>query len=326
MSTRRKSKKSQPAPKKTCSSCGKEKSYTSFYKVNSPLFPDGMINICSECVREQVDIDNIEEVISFLRQIDKPFIEQYWNEALQSGRYPLGEYVRKVNSLQQVKDKNFDYTKTNEAIGRTSDVAISKMSKSIESENGKVIEFSDDLITKWGMGYKKHEYLKMEKFYQDMKDTHDIRTPIHKDMLIQLAKLSIKRDRYLEQDNMSDYEKANKAFETTMKSAGFRPIDRKGIEDSTGIRTFSQVWEEVEKRGWRKPPPVTFEEDVIDGIIISLANYYHRLVGQQILTDVPDSIKQELEDFYEFDDTPVEINDEEYEDLDFSMEDEEEDE
>lgn len=322
MSTPRKRKRppKTPVPKKHCSSCKKDKAVTFFFKCDSPMFPDGMINICRDCVRSQVDVDDMEQVISFLRQIDKPFIESYWNEALNSKNHPLGEYVRKVNSLSHVKNKTFDDTKGSNAIGRASDVLQVSTPEIIKSEKGKDIEYTSDFIVKWGTGYKKHEYLKMEKFYIDMKDTHEINTPIHKNMLIQLAKLAIRSDRYLEADNMSDFDKANKNFEVTMKSAGFRPVDRQGLDDATGIRSFSQIWEEVEKRGWRKPPPVVFLEDDVDAMIVSLLNYYHRLVGKQILTDIPDDVKDELDNFFEDDLTPVDIDEDAYEELDFSIE------
>lgn len=319
MSSRKRTKKE--TPKKKCNTCGRDRAYTFYFKVDSHLFPDGMINTCRDCVRESVDVDDLEQVISFLRQIDKPFIDSYWNEALQTNRHPLGEYIRKINSLQQLKGKTFDDSK-GIGIGTSSDVLSSQAPDTVKSEQGKEIEYSDSFITKWGIGYKKHEYLKMEKFYQDMSDTHDIQTPIHRDMLIQLAKLAVKRDRYIEQDNMNDYEKANRAFEATMKSAGFRPVDRKGGDEQAGIRTFSQIWEEVERRGFRKPPKLEFDEDIIDGQIIALANYYHRLIGRQIVQEIPDEIKEEMDEFFKDDLTPVDINDEEYEDLDFSFDDE----
>jgi hypothetical protein len=315
--------KNNPTPKKKCQGeCGKERAYSYFFKVDSPMFPDGMINICRDCVRETVDVDDIEQVVSFLRQIDKPFIQEYWDSALETNRHPLGEYIRKVNSLHQVKSKDFDDSK-GIGIGKSNDVVVANVPDTVESEQGKTIEYSNDFVTKWGIGYKKHEYLAMEKFYQDMKDTHEIHTPIHKSMLKKLSKLSIKMDRYLESDNMGDFEKANRQFEASMKSAGFRPVDRQGLDDATGMKTFSQIFEEVEKKGFRKPPPPEFNEDIVDSMIISLANYYHRLVGKQILTEIPEELKQEMEDFFTDDLTPVDIDDEEYEELDFSLEEEE---
>lgn len=325
MSTPRKRKTpNKDVPKKKCSSCGKDKSHTFFFKVDSPMYPDGMINICRDCVREQVDVEDIEQVISFLRQIDKPFIQAYWDEAVnnEQGRHPLGEYIRKVNSLQQVKNKDFNSSDGINGVGKI-DLSSAKAPDTIENVKGEVIKYSDELVNKWGIGYKKEEYLRMEKFYQDMRLTHEIQTPVHVNKLMELAYLQIEQQRLRQERDMANYTKLAKTIEDMEKSAGFRPVDRQGIDGATGIKSFAQIWEEVEKKGWRKPPVVTFEEDIVDAMIVSLANYYVRLVGGQILKEIPDEIKEELDEFYEDDLTPVEINDEEYEDLDFSLEDEE---
>ncbi|NUJ17389.1 hypothetical protein FKN04_12440 [Bacillus glycinifermentans] len=310
-------------PKKKCSSCGKEKAHTFFYKVDSPLFPDGMINICRDCVREQVDVDDLEAVIGFLRQIDKPFVEKIWNEAVQSGRHALGEYIRKINSLQQLKGKTFDDSDGIQGIGKSTDLQTAKLSDSIKTQQGRLIEYSDELVDKWGIGYKKHEYLQMEKFYTDMKETHEINTAIHIDQLKQLSYLSVERDRLRQAGDWPNYNKLSKTMEDMTKSAGFRPVDRQGLDDATGIRSFSQIFEEVEKRGFRKPPAIKFDEDIVDAMIVSLANYYNRLVGKQILSELPEDIKEELDEFYEVDETPVDLNEEDYDEMDFSLEDEE---
>ena len=309
---RKRKKNQEETPRKVCASCQRDRRLRDFYQVDSPLFPDGRLNICVKCVREQVDINNLDEVIAFLRQIDKPFIEEYWKSALVSNKYPLGEYLRKINSLEKGKD----FTDSNiTGISKIdNNIADVEFPNTIKTDRGRVIEYDEEyLISKWGKGYKKDEYLKMEKFYQDMMDTHEIHTPIHKDMLIQLAKLAIRRDRYLEKDLINEYEKASRTFEAMMKSAGFRPVDRQGIDEMTGIRTFSQIFEEVEKRGFRKPPPVEFNYDIVDKMIASLANYYHRLVGKAILTEMPEEIKKELGEYFDDRDTFEEIGD--YDDL-----------
>lgn len=307
-------------PKKKCSSCHKDKLHTYFFKVDSKMFPDGMINICRDCVREQVDVTDVEEVVNFLQQIDKPFVESIWNESVQSGRHPLGEYIRKINSLQQYKGKT--YNNSDGMVGKSIDLQSSKMQDGIMTQKGVVIEYTDDLTSKWGIGYKKHEYLQMEKFYVDMKETHEINTSIHIDQLKQLSYLSVERDRLRQAGDWNNYTKLSKTIEDMTKSAGFRPVDRQGLDDATGVKSFSQIFEEVEKRGFRKPPTLHFDEDIVDAMIISLANYYNRLVGKQILSELPEDIKQELDEFYELDETPVDLNDEEYEDMDFTIEDE----
>lgn len=320
---RRTNRKKEAIPKKKCQGeCQKEKAYSFFFKVDSPMFPDGMINICRDCVRKEVDVEDIEQVISFLRQIDKPFIQSYWDEALKSDRHPLGEYIRKVNSLSQMKGKSFDNSDGINGVGKI-DLSSAKAPEQLQNVKGEIIVYSDDLVTKWGVGYKKIEYLKMEKFYQDMRLTHEIHTPVHVNKLMELAYLTIELERLRQERDIPNYTKLAKTIDDMEKSAGFRPVDRQGIDGATGIKSFAQIWEEVEKKGYRKPPKLDFDEDIIDAMIISLANYYNRLVGKQILSEVPEEIQRELDSFYEDDLTPEDINDEEYEDLDFSLEDEE---
>lgn len=324
MSTTRR-KPAQPAkPKITCSSCTKSKSETFFYKVDSPLFPNGRLTTCRDCLREQVDVEDINSVIGFLRQIDKPFIQKYWDESVQSGKHPLGEYMRKINSLPQVSSKDFNTSDGIEGVGKI-DLTSAKSPDEIINVKGETIVYSDDLVTKWGIGYKKPEYLKMEKFYQDMRLTHEIHTPVHVNKLMELAYLTIEQERLRQERDMGNYVKLAKTIDDMEKSAGFRPADRQGLDDSTGIKSFSQIFEEVEKRGFRKPPAITWEEDVTDAILISLFNYYNRLVGKHILAEIPDEVRQELDDFYELDTTPVELNDEEYDDLDFTVNEEDTD-
>jgi hypothetical protein len=325
MSTRTKKRNSPtPQPKKQCQgTCGKEKSHTFFFKVDSPMFPDGMINICRDCVRDSVNIDNVEQVIGFLRQIDKPFYQDEWDKALagRDKKHPIGAYMQKL-ALQQYKGKTFNDSDGVDGVGKV-DLSSINAPDTIETNNGKIIEYSDDLVSKWGIGYSKLEYLQLEKFYQDTRATHEINTPAHVDSLTQLAYLTIDRNRLRQERDWGNYTKLSKTIDDMQKSAGFRPVDRQGIDDATGMRSFSQIFEEVEKKGFRKPPPPKFDEDIVDAMIVSLANYYHRLVGKQILSEIPEELKQEMEEFFEDDLTPVDINDEEYDDLDFSLDEEE---
>src|SRR5690554_1800651 len=137
MSNRRKPKKETPR-KKCQGECGKERAITFFFKVDSPMFPDGTINICRYCVREQVDVNDLEQVVGFLRQIDKPFDERYWNESLKSNNHPLGEYIRKVNSLNQFKGKTFDDSRSVN-IGTTGDILSTESPDVVKSEKGEEI-------------------------------------------------------------------------------------------------------------------------------------------------------------------------------------------
>lgn len=312
--------KSAQIERKLCQGeCHKERPLGSFYKVKSTMFPDGHINICKDCLKKSINVDSLEEVIGFLRQIDKPYIKKQWDIAYanRDKANPIGSYLRNL-SLDQFDGKTFLNSDGVDGVGKV-DVSSINTPDSVENVKGEMIIYSDKLVDFWGVGYKKNEYLDLEKFFQDMRLTHEIHTPVHINKLKELAYLNIELKRLRQERDIANYTKLAKTIDDMEKSAGFRPVDRQGVDDATGIRSFSQIFEEVEKKGFRKPPKLVFDEDVIDGIVISLANYYHRLVGKQILTEVPEDVKEELEEFYEEDLTPVELNDEEYENLDFTV-------
>ena len=295
--------------RKSCQECKKVKGVNRFFKVDSPLFPDGRMNICSDCVRKIVDVNSLDSVIDFLRQIDKPFLKTHWNSAIASNRHPLGEYIRQMNSLSHVRGLTF---KDSDGYAGSGEVDVKdevQRIDAVETEKGEIIEYSDDLLKKWGRGYKKDEYLFLEKYYLDMLEQYDVKTPTHKDTLRQLSYLSVDRDRLRQEGNWGDYHKISQTMRDMIKYAGFTPSEIKGTDEESGLRTFSQIFEEVEKHGFRKPPPSNFNEDIVDGIIISLLNYYNRLFGQEVLSSVPDDIKEELEKFYDDDLTPEDVDD-----------------
>lgn len=274
-----KQRKKEDIPRKKCSSCLKPKAYNAFYKVDSGMFPDGMINICNVCVRDEVDVEDMESVWAFLRQIDKPFIQKYWDASVASGKYPLGTYIAKMNSLQQVNDKNFDASNVT-GLGTSSDVQAVSMPDKIETEEGEVITFTESLISRWGLGYQKHEYLQLEKFYQDMTTTYEISSANHKQMLMKIARLSVEMDKLLQIKDYQNYQKVSGVYNTLLDSAGFAPKNKKNGAEATGLFSFSQVWAEIEKEGFVLPKMIDYPKDDIDYMLMYYIQFAQRFTGR----------------------------------------------
>lgn len=296
MSKPRKNNAKQPAPKKRCQGdeCGKERSYAYFYKVDSPMFPDGMLNICRDCVREQVDVDEIDSVIAFLRQINKPFLKAEWEKALstRSKRHPIGSYMQKL-SLPFYKTKDFSDSDGIESVANV-DLHVITARDEIETEAGEIITFDESLISRWGLGYKQYEYLRLEKFYQDMMDTYEVITANHKQTLVQLAKLTLEMDELLGKKDYTNYSKVSKAYDEMEKSAGFRPVDKKNGAEATGIYSFSQVWAEIEKEGFIPPELIEYEKDDIDYMLLYYIQFTQRLTGQSVSVEPPKEWRKEV--------------------------------
>lgn len=240
--------------------------------------------------------DNIDSVKAVLRQIDKPFLIEVWNRSKKSNNNTIGEYFRAVNSLHQYRDLTWDNSIHYDEDDNVADKKDKENSEDLESideietEHGE-IKVTRELKSKWG-NYTNRDILEMEKMFQDMLRANDIQTPQHKKQLHFYCKLTILMDKALEEGDYTGYEKLHRQFDNLTKSAGFRPIDRKDGSEASGIRTFSQIYEEVEKDGFIEPYPIQERQDIVDRTIQYMLNYQLKLLNQEQLSSPPPDTPQ----------------------------------
>lgn len=291
------------ADRKMCISegCKNPKVLTSFYSTNSPMFPDGKVPLCKKCIQEQIEEDDINSVKRILRQIDKPYIHNLWNDCVEDERETFGWYMRMINSLPQYKKMTYEdsvsedeYNDSQARKSKGNSKSRSKVNNDVEDieeivdEDGETIEISNNIRAKYGSGYTNREYLQMEKFYLDMDRSYDISTPNHKELLIEMAQLNIDKKRLRASGDYGDYKRVADAYKDLMKDAGFRPADRVAGNESSGIRSFSQVYDEIEKEGFIPPYPIQENPDIVDRTILYMENNFRSLMNVDRLTNVPE--------------------------------------
>lgn len=283
--------------KKRCNICKKDKVLPSFYSSKSVLFSDNLVPVCKNCIKDMIDENNIESVKNTLQKIDKPFIAKVWKSAEEGESDTVGSYFRMINSLQQYSE----YTWAESDFGGENTTGMYKHRfddvdeiETIETDNGE-ITLTKEIATKFGSGYTNREYLQMEKFYSDMRLSHDVSTPQLKKQLVYLCKLQIQMDRSLEAGESGDFKKYNDAYEGILRSSGFRPVDRKSSSESAGLNSFSSLFEMVERRGYVEPKPISERKDLVDCLILSHLNYVRQISGHEKLLQVPNDISEELE-------------------------------
>ena len=276
-----KSKKPKVQNKRTCTKCEKQKNDTEFYVSYSPLH-NGKIPVCKSCILEQLNVENVESVKDTLRMIDRPFLLFLWESSLEEAKNqskePFGLMMKNLGMKQYReltwKDSVFESAKVYEH----EDVdTIERIDKS----------FLNELIIKFGRGYSEEQYMQMEKFYDDMIHSRNIDTPEHKKLLIIMCRLQTKIDIALENDDITTFEKLHKQYQDLIKNSGFRPIDKTASDVASGIRTFSQIFAEVEKDGFITPNLLNYEQDIVDRSIQYLLNYQLKLMNQQTLASPP---------------------------------------
>lgn len=288
----------KPMPTKICKVCDKSKKINEFYKVDSVLYPDGAMDVCSDCLKDGIDPDNIDEVVGVLRQMNKPFIMDVWENSVESSAklkskpHPFGEYMQKINSLKQYQGKTF---KDSEDVFVVSDMYDENLSV-IETSDGEEIRFDPQLIVKWGDTYTQNELLRLEKFYQEMSLQYDISTEIQKSLLRQLAMISLEMDKSLKDGDHKTYNDLVRSQNTIMQSAGFRPIDKKNISDETGLGSFSEVWAEIEKEGFVPKGLAGYEPDDIDDMLLYYIQGMQRFTGSAVSTELEDPDWRETAD------------------------------
>jgi hypothetical protein len=276
--------------KKICNQCKKNKGLHNFYNSNSVMFSDSKIPICKGCLKDMMPEDDLDSVKSVLRQIDKPFIIEVWKKAQSSKNHTVGEYFRAVNSLPQYRDLTWDnsieYNSVVEKEDTTSekDTPVNDIDE-VETDHG-TIKVDKALKVKWG-NFSNRDIIQMEELYLDMERANDISSPQHKKDLYFYCKLTVLADNALNNGDAGDYEKYNRQLDNLKKNAGFRPIDRKDGSESSGIRSFSQIYSEIEKDGWIEPYDIEANQDIVDRTIMYMENYQHKLYNMEAMHSPP---------------------------------------
>lgn len=259
--------------KKKCLKCLQEKNIErDFYKSFSKWHGDGRVPYCKLCLKENLIEDDINSVREILRILDKPYFHEMWQKAKESKDDTLGKYLKDL--ALNFKEETYD----------NSDF-INKNIKIYEEQQQQI---NDDLTLKWGAGYTKLELQQLEKFYNDMIRANDISTPQHKAQLELLCKVYLEQNKALAEKRVNDFKSLNSQYNQILRDSGFRPIDRQGGGESVGIRTFSQIWEEIERDGFIKPVPIEENQDIVDKTIMYMANYTRKLLNIQSLDSPPD--------------------------------------
>jgi transcription elongation factor Elf1 len=257
--------------KKECTMCNKNQAVdTSFYATASKLYPDGRLNICKKCIVSMVDPDSVQSVQDTLRQIDKPFIYNVWETALEegTGNNPFGKYIKTINSLHQYKSATWD------------DSVFKNEKGNVNTRNFNEIriDITPELIIKWGSSYSPEEYMMLEEKFRNMKDDYEIETESHVDYLKKICRLSLKIDEALENDDFDGYKKLSDVYDKLNKSAKFTAVQRSASDRAGGMNTFGEFFEYIEKEGfipkWHTGEPM----DIVDQTLDSLKRFTKQLV------------------------------------------------
>lgn len=275
-----------------CIGCNTTHVRRSFYTSFNPIHKNGIYPFCKNFIKkrsysnkDEVDLKKFKEM---LMQMDAPFIIEAWDAAVADDYETVGMYFKNIN-MRQYRGMTWSHSSaTDIQIGLNEDASDDGNDNIIE-EDSIIDDFKPtrEMVFRWGGNYSSTEISYLEEFYQDMHITHTIVTPQHEKALILICKLQLKMDKCLESDDMVGFSKTHGEYQKLLTSSGLRPIDKIGGAEASGIRSFSQIFEEIEKDGFIKPAPIKENQDIVDKTIQYIMNYTLKLLNQQVLTDAP---------------------------------------
>lgn len=272
MARKKKSSKQPKQPdKKQCANCKKEKAVTyGFYTTDSPMFPDGYLPFCKDCLVEMVDENDLDSLHRILRQIDKPFIKRLWEAAKESNFNTVKKYMTMINSMKDFKHLKYD---DSDHVDVQEKKSLERNYDEVDNQYEKIIdefEVTPELIRRWGRQENKEAYMRLEGFYNDLTEQFDIKAPQDREQAKRLAKLNLAIDRAFENGDSKEIRDLTDTYNKILASSGLSAKDRK---ESDNTKSFGEICAEVEKHGFIKPAPIEEHQDIVDRTIWYMRNF-----------------------------------------------------
>lgn len=246
--------------------CSRELVLSKFYQSNSPMFPSGKAPLCKDCIKKMINYNNIQSIYDILQSLDLPFIFDIWNKTVENNPKDIfGNYVRQINSLSQYKGMRYKDSIYEGVSNNKSNFREKK-------------EASNELRMKWGKMYSYDQIQKLEQFSIEMSQNYKIETASHRDYLYKIAKVSLKMDECLDNDDVTGFAKYSSVYDNLMKSAKFTAVQRSAVDDTGGFATICEFIERLESDGFIKPEPITENFDIVEATIADMKRYTKQLV------------------------------------------------
>jgi hypothetical protein len=261
---------------------------TDFFLSNSDLHSDGRYPVCKECLKENLNVDNLNSVQDLLMNLNRPFLMDLWissvDECSRTGRETFGIYLKNV----QLNYKNLTW--------KDSIFVVQHVKENIKIDEVLKNEATDDLINKWGFGYEKDEYLAFERKYNMLKNNYQEKTAMHTEALLTYIRYRVKEEMSTAKNDMKSAKEWGQLAQKAAQDAKINPSQLSKSDLSDGLDTFGQLVRTVEQAVDIIPILPQFKErpqDKADFTLLCYINYVRDLKG------LPPAEYEEIYRFYE---------------------------
>jgi hypothetical protein len=221
--------------KKTCLKCAKEYAVSSFYGHRNPLINE-KFGFCKKCVKESVDLNNMETLYDFLRTMDIPYLKDFWKQANDAQTETIGTYFKNL-SLKQNRDLRFK--DSDEITGKTNKATLSE----IDYDD---FEITEAILKRWGRNLEFDDYVQLEEEFENL-GGYEAETTIQERLFKNMARTQWMANKALEEGDHNKYEKMMKTLSTQMQDANVKPVQVKSASEDGGLKSWGEWVKKVEE-------------------------------------------------------------------------------
>lgn len=221
--------------KKTCLHCGNDWAVSSFYSHRNPLINE-KFGFCKKCVKENINFDDMDTLMDFLRTMDIPYLKDFWKQANDAKTETIGTYFKNL-SLKQNKELRF---KDSDSIsGKTNKAELYEI-------NYDDFEVTETILRRWGRNLEIEDYIFLEEEYDNL-GGYEAETAIQERLVKNMARTQWMADKALADGDHGKYEKMMKTLSTQMQDANIKPVQVKSASEDGGLRSWGEWVKKVEE-------------------------------------------------------------------------------
>jgi hypothetical protein len=272
----------------TCAACGVLKKNNMFYISYNPIHTTNRIPYCKACLKKMICDENgnvtLDKLQSTLQLIDRPFICDLWKISLEDKMDTFGCYMKnlclKQNRQLTWKDSVFKPQLSTE-LNYDNSLDIEYKNNNISLKQSEFI-LTDEIIDKWGAGYKTEEYQAFERKYHLLKNNYPEKTAMHTEALLNYIRYRVKEEMSTASGQVKEAKEWGGLAKDAATAAKINPSQLSKADLTEGLSTFSELVRAVEQSVDIIPILPKFKEkpqDKVDFTLWCYINYIRDLKG-----------------------------------------------
>ena len=257
-----------------CPKCGRRN--VQLMLSNNPL--DGG-TICFDCIKDNLNYQNLEHADFFCRTYNLPFNPELWIQTTKEfGPDSFREYAALILS-QEENQPNLAYSgSTRDLWGRVNKEweKCRSFTEVLKRLNPIRDSYVDRGRLKWGEQYTFEEIIKLDSIYSRTLKANNITNPMQKEAVKTLCKLQIEMDEAIRMKDAKAIKDFSNAWSTFAKQADLENMINETKTDD--ITTVAELYGYMEKSGFKFKFYDGFDRDEVDRTIKDIQDANRRLI------------------------------------------------